>query len=217
MLRPLEIHNILGVVLAGGQSRRMEGPEKSLMALQQKPIIEHVAERLFNQVEQVIINANGDASRFKFLDIPVENDSVKGFVGPLAGILAGMERGAKDRHTSHILTVAADSPFFPEDLLEKFLADYDNQPDTQKQDTVCMAYSAGNRHPTFGLWPIHLADQLRDFLIVENQRKVLLFAQRFNLVKTDFVPIDSDIDPFFNINTPEDFERANTYLERKNP
>ena len=196
----------VGAILAGGLSRRMEGPEKTLLELDSQPLVQRIRDRLAAQCGDILLNANGDPARFAFLDLPVQADTVEGFAGPLAGVLAAMDWCAENRPTAtHVLTVAGDTPFFPADYcarMQKALAEQ-NDP-----ETICLAFSGGNRHPTFGLWPLRLRVPLHDFLVREGERKVLLFAQRYNLVKVDFALAADGSDPFFNINTPQDLEQA---------
>ena len=191
-----------GVVLAGGLSRRMEGREKSLMPINGKSSLERVVARFAPQVEKLAINANGDASRFSSLGLPVIPDCVTGNVGPLAGILTGM-RWAKDEGFSHVATAATDTPFFPLDYvgrLNAFLSSKD----------IAMAYSNGRIHPVFAIWPVSLANDLYSFLVDEDQRKILVFTNPYTVAEIDFTPSDEakDDDPFFNINTPEDLRIA---------
>jgi molybdopterin-guanine dinucleotide biosynthesis protein A len=203
---------MVGVILAGGLSRRMQGPEKALLELAGKPLISHAADVLAKQVRIVLINANGDHARFAFTGLPVQADTVPGFAGPLAGVLAGMrwcEHNAK--FATHVLTVAADTPLFPADLAQRFLAELAHVGAEERSTAICLAESGGNRHPVFGLWPVCLADDLEHFLVAEDQQKVMLFARRYRLVMVDFPFLDGEktrIDPFFNINTPQDLEMA---------
>lgn len=201
---------IVGCILAGGLSTRMQGPEKTLLPLGGIPMIRHISNRLSHQVTRTLINANGDAGRFAQFGLPVQPDCVEGFAGPLAGVHSGMAWASEHvPQASHVLTVAGDTPFFPTDLRLKLEA---SLPDTEKEAnrTIALAHSDGNRHPTFGLWPIELKDELEKFLQA-GDRKVMLFAQRHNLKKVDF-PLrkigGETVDPFFNVNTPGDFEQA---------
>ena len=187
---------IAGVILAGGLSRRMGGQEKSLMQLVGREPIVIVANRLGSQVDQLCINANGDPARFDHLKLPVIADTVDGFVGPLAGVLAGMRWATQIYGVTHIITAAADTPFFPKSYVQR-MADR-----VSASDGLCMAKSVGRVHPVFGLWPINLADALQNFLVVEDKRKILEFANRYRLEIEDFDDIRGD--PFFNINTPDD-------------
>ena len=203
---------ITGAILAGGLSRRMEGPEKTLLELAGQPLVQRIRDRLAAQCGNIVLNANGDPARFAFLDLPVQCDTVEGFAGPLAGVLAAMNWCTDNRPSAtHVLTVAGDTPFFPADYavgMQAALTASDNPA------TICLAVSDGNRHPTFGLWPLSLRDPLRHFLVEEGERKVMLFAQRYNLAKVDFPLASGGSDPFFNINTPQDLEQAAEMIRR---
>ncbi|MEM6596161.1 MAG: molybdenum cofactor guanylyltransferase MobA, partial [Pseudomonadota bacterium] len=146
-----------GVILAGGQSRRMGGGDKGLLDLGGRKLITHVIDRLEPQVAEIALNANGDAARFD-LGLPVIPDSIDGFAGPLAGVLAGLDWAAAQGHT-HIVTAAADTPFFPCDLVPRLMLAAENGP-------IALAATPDPqrglaRHPTFGLWPVSLRDDLR--------------------------------------------------------
>ena len=189
-----------GIILAGGQSRRMGGREKSLMELQNIAPIEWVARRLKPQVDTLAINANGDAKRFDFLRLPVLSDTIEGFVGPLAGVLSGMRWAAEVHGATHIVTAAADTPFIPAQLVKRLCAE------VSQTNKVSMAHSNGRIHPVTALWPCDLADSLESFLTDEDQRKILVFAERYGLAETKFDLVEGHAghDPFFNINTPDD-------------
>ena len=194
--------SMTGVVLAGGLSRRMGEQEKSLLELGGKSIIGHVIDRLKSQTSNILINANGDPDRFSQFSLPIQADTVEGFAGPLAGILAGMrwcETNAPD--CEYVLSVAADTPFFPKSLAAKLLAEI-----PKDQGAIALASSDGRRHPVFGLWSISLADDLQKFLVDEENRKVMLFVERYPNCIVDFEFETSD--PFFNVNTPEDLAVA---------
>ena len=201
----------VGVILAGGLSSRMRGPEKTLLPLAEKPMIARIHERLAKQVGQIVINANGDPARFDFLPSPIMADTLKDNPGPLAGVLAGMSWCISNSpRTSHILTVAGDTPFFPADLAERLT----NAVSDIADPAIALAYSDGNRHPTFGIWPVSLCESLNRFLD-GGDRKVMLFAKDHNLQKVEFPMIgetSESIDPFFNVNTPEDFAKAETLI-----
>lgn len=199
--------DLLGIILAGGLSRRMEGPEKSLLELGSKTLVSHVADRLKQQTSQVILNANGDTSRFSKLGLEVQQDTVEGFVGPLAGVLAGMRWASANSDATHLISAAADTPFFPRDYISKM------QIQAQVQNAeIALAASNGRRHPTFGLWPIKLADALEHFLVEEGNRKVMLFVNRYQHCEADFENLNNDLDPFFNVNTPDDMKKAEHYM-----
>lgn len=196
------------MILAGGQSRRMGGSEKSLLEIDGAPLISHVRTRLAPQVGSLGVNANGDASRFGFLHVPVFADRIGGFAGPLAGLHAGMEWLAENGpdHT-HLVTVAADTLFFPLDLASALTGA------AHDQTTIVLAASAGHRHPVFGLWPVALAADLALFLSSQESRKVIHFVERHKNAVAEF-PMkevaDIELDPFFNINTPAEYDWACT-------
>ena len=204
MTPPLR-QSILGTILAGGLSRRMEGREKSLVDLDGKPLLARAIERLAPQAGPLVINANGDPLRFSGFGLPVIADTVEGYAGPLAGVLAAMRHARTLDGITHVLTAAADTPFFPVDLFQRFAARLEAE--TAPADTICLAASGGNRHPVFGLWPVMLADALERFLIAEEGRKVMLFVDRHPWFEVDF-PFQGSIDPFFNVNTPDDLSEA---------
>src|SRR5581483_8051150 len=147
---------ITGVILAGGLSRRMGGGDKGLLQIAGKSMLAHVACRLRPQVNRVIINANGDARRFATLDLPVVPDTVGGFVGPLAGVLAGMRWSLANANEARwIVTAAADAPLLPGDLVARLIEAVAERP-----DTIALAQSHGELHPVIGLWPVALAGDL---------------------------------------------------------
>ena len=194
---------VAGIILAGGLSRRMGGREKSLMELGGQPLIQHVKTRFEKQVETLAINANGDPDRFEFLGLDVVADPVDGFVGPLAGVLAGMQWATRQKENSHVVSVAADTPFFPNDLVGSLMEKLAETPSTK----IALASSQNRLHPVFGLWPVSLASALQDFLERGETRKVLAFVDEHGLAETPFEIVD-DFDPFFNINTDEDLQLA---------
>jgi len=192
----------VGVILAGGASRRMGGGDKGLIALGGRPMLALVADRLADQVAAVAINANGDPARFDAFGLPVVADSVAGLPGPLAGVLAGMD-WARARGASHLVTVAADTPFFPSDLVARLIAGA-----TSARAPIALAATPDGLHPTFGLWPVALRDDLAQALHA-GTRKLAAWAEGEGAVR---VPFAGEDDPFFNINTPEDLECARARL-----
>ncbi|WP_112320521.1 molybdenum cofactor guanylyltransferase MobA [Oceanibium sediminis] len=198
----------LGVVLAGGQARRMGGGDKCLLQLGGQPILTRVLERLSGQVGDIVINANGDPARFADFGYDVVSDSLEDYPGPLAGVLAGMDAAAS-RGAHDIVTVAADTPFFPHDLVAVL---------RKARGTLPVALAATpdpergvNRHPTFGLWSVDLRDELRDAL-GEGLRRVVAWTDRYGAATAMFPAADGN-DPFFNINTPEDLAEAEARLQ----
>jgi molybdopterin-guanine dinucleotide biosynthesis protein A len=206
------MERVAGIVLAGGLSRRMGGGDKGFCQLDGKPLIQHVIERLAAQASPLAINANGDASRFTALGLPVIADATEDFAGPLAGVLAGMRWAAKAAPEARfIVTAACDTPFFPTDLVAKFLAAAGGA-----YPVIVLAKSGERIQPVSGLWPVALASNLADAL-ASGTRKVQAWALRQPHFIVEF-PISSLggklADPFFNANTPEDLAEAATLLPR---
>jgi molybdenum cofactor guanylyltransferase len=197
---------VVGVLLAGGLSRRMGGGDKSLRLLAGKPLLDHVIERMRPQVSALVLNANGDPARFAPFGLPVAADSLPGFAGPLAGVLAGLDWAAAHHpECAHVASVATDAPFLPRDLVARLIEGMKGL----GADLACAA-SGGQEHPVIGLWPVRLRDELRHALVDEGLRKVDVWTARYKLATVEF---SSDpIDPFFNANRPEDLDRAAALL-----
>jgi len=198
---------IAGVILAGGQSRRMGGGDKCLQPLRGKHLISHVILRARSQVDALAINANGEPGRFAEFHLPVVADSVVGFAGPLAGVLAGLDwAAAAAPDSTWLATFACDAPFFPHNLVTRLWA----EAESAGADLAC-AHSHGRDHPVFGLWPLSLRDALRRALVEDDVRKVDIFTARYRLVPVEFPDLASPwglVDPFFNANRPEDLAEA---------
>lgn len=197
----------LGVILAGGLSSRMGGGDKSLLTLGGRPVLAHVIERLQEQVCSIALNANGDPARFVEFDLPVLPDSEPGFPGPLAGVLAGMDWAA-GQGAKRIVTIAADTPFYPTDLVQKLEEAAQDAPIALAATQV-----PGRgilRHPTFGLWPVALRDDLRSALR-SGLRKIVAWTDRHGTALAWFS--SEPFDPFFNLNRPEDMLEAETIRE----
>ena len=195
--------DIAGVVLAGGLARRMGGGDKAAGLIAGQSMFDRVKSRLAPQVSSMVLNANGDVGRFADLRLPVVPDSITDYPGPLAGVLAGMDWAAANG-ASHILSVAADTPFFPTDLGARLVAA------VSEGTPIALAATPDpkrgmSRHPTFGLWPVALADDLRAALN-DGIRKVVLWTDRHGAATVPF-PVDP-FDPFFNVNTPDDMAVA---------
>jgi molybdenum cofactor guanylyltransferase len=192
---------IAGIVLAGGQSRRMGGGDKCLRLLAGRPILAHILERARPQVAALALNANGDPRRFAGFGLPVVADSIADFAGPLAGVLAGLDWAATTLpEATHVASFAGDAPFLPRDLVARLKAAL-----ADGHDLACAA-SSGRAHPVFGLWPVALRETLRAALAVEGLRKVDQWTQRFRLATVEFAA--APFDPFFNTNRPEDLAEA---------
>lgn len=200
---------IAGVLLAGGLSRRMGGGDKSLKVLAGETILRRVIARAKPQVEMLVLNANGDPARFKDYGLPVVADSVPDFAGPLAGVLAGLDwLAAQNFGVEWMLSVPGDCPFLPDDLVEKLHAA------RRKMGAgvpLACARSGEWRHPVVGLWPLALREDLRHALTREDLRKIEVFTTRHGIAVADWP--DTPIDPFFNVNTPDDAKRAEQLAE----
>ncbi len=209
----------LGVILAGGLATRMGGGDKGLLQIGGKSLLAHVIDRLAPQVGGLALNANGDPGRFADLNLPIVADTVEGFAGPLAGVLAGLDWAA-DQGADSIVTAAADTPFFPRDLVARLVQAAQGQKHplvlatTPRTGDEALKSGGGkrvNRHPTFGLWPVALRDDLRTALN-DGLRKVVLWTDQHDGREALFPA--APFDPFFNVNTPDDLTRAQKMLER---
>ncbi|MFI0395201.1 molybdenum cofactor guanylyltransferase MobA [Paracoccus jiaweipingae] len=192
-----------GVILAGGLARRMGGGDKGRLVIGGQPMLARVIARLAPQVQALALNANGDAARFDDLGLPVLPDSLPDHPGPLAGVLAGMDWAAAQGFDA-IVTAAADTPFFPPDLARRLHA-------AAGPKGLALAGSDDadgvmRRQPTFGLWPVALRDDLRAALN-SGLRKVVIWTEAHQAGLAGW-PSDP-YDPFFNVNTPDDLDRAN--------
>ena len=193
-----------GVILAGGLATRMGGGDKALLPLGEGTLLSEVIARLEPQVAGLALNANGDAARFSSFGLPVVGDSIDGFAGPLAGVLAGMDWAAS-QGGELIVTAAGDTPFFPCDLVPRLLLAAEGM-----EHPLALAASPDGRHPTFGLWPVALRDELRAALS-DGLRKVVAWSDAHHGRVAEFE--GGAPDPFFNVNTPEDLIKAQAYLE----
>ena len=202
---------LLGVILAGGQARRIGGGDKALLDLGGRPLLERVIARLAPQVGGVALNANGDPERFKAFDLPVIADTIAGFQGPLAGVLTGLI-WAKSQGASHIVTVAADTPFFPGDLTARLV-----EAAKSEGTPIALAATRGDdkllRHPTFGLWPVALLDDLA-LALTAGTRKVVAWSDQHGAASALFET--GEVDPFFNVKTPQDLILAQQFLAEQN-
>ncbi len=190
-----------GILLAGGLATRMGGGDKSLKSLGGRPILAHVIDRIRPQVSALALNANGDPARLGDWGLAVVPDALPDFPGPLAGIHAGME-WARIQGIPDIVSVPTDTPFLPADLVDRLVA-------VRGKADIAVAKSEGSGHPVVALWPARLADDLRR-LVTEGMRRVTEFAGRHTVAYADF-PV-GPVDPFLNINRPEDLERAEALI-----
>lgn len=194
----------LGVILAGGQATRMGGGDKGRLMLGDRSILGHVIDRLAPQVADVALNANGDAARFVDLGLPVLPDSVAGYAGPLAGVLAGLDWAA-EQGAEAIVTAAADTPFMPCDLVPQLLLAAEGAPHPLALAATRAADGKVWRQPTFGLWPVALREDLRAAL-EGGLRKVVIWTDQHAAAQAVFAA--EGFDPFFNVNTPDDLAQA---------
>lgn len=193
---------VLGLLLAGGLARRMGGGDKCLLPLGGRPMLAHAIDRLRPQVAALALNANGDPGRFAAFGLPVVADTVPGFAGPLAGVLAGMGWASRtDDKADWLVTAATDTPFFPHDLVARLL-----DAALTADATVAFAASSGRAHPVFGLWRLSLEKALAHALTQEDERKIDRFAARYKTATVTFEALP--LDPFFNVNRPEDLVEA---------
>jgi molybdopterin-guanine dinucleotide biosynthesis protein A len=198
--------SIVGLLLAGGQSRRMGGGDKALMDLGGETLLARIMARVRPQVGPLVLNANGDPARFARFGLPVVPDVIEGYAGPLAGVLTGLEWArANASGCDYVASFACDAPFVPRDLVLRLTVAMGES----NADMAC-ATSGGREHPVFALWPVRLADDLRRAVVDEGVRKVDAWTGRYRLARADF-PTDP-VDPFFNVNAPSDMVAAEALL-----
>ena len=197
----------LGVVLAGGLSSRMGGGDKPLKTVGGRTILARVIERLAPQCDGLILNANGDPARFAGFALPVAGDSIEGFVGPLAGILAGLDWAAANRpEVTTIASLPADCPFLPADLVARL-----ERARVEAGVPLAAAASGGWTHPVIGLWPVAIRDTLRASLLA-GERKIDRFTPKIGIAHAEW-PVEP-FDPFFNANAPDDLAEAESLAAR---
>jgi molybdopterin-guanine dinucleotide biosynthesis protein A len=196
----------IGIILAGGQATRMGGGDKGALTLGTSTLLNHVIARLSPQVDAIALNANGDPERFAPYALPVVADSIEGFAGPLAGVLAGMDWAAS-MGAETIVTAAADTPFFPADLVAQLQRAAVGMPHPLVLAATAHPDRNKVRHPTFGLWPVALRDDLRTAL-QGGVRKVVQWTDSYQ-GRLAMFPQEA---AFFNVNTPDDLKAAEAML-----
>lgn len=190
-----------GFILAGGLGRRIGG-DKAMRRLDGRPLVDHVIERFRPQVAALALNANDDPTRYASWGFPVIPDGIGGQPGPLAGILAGLEWAGNLRPAPEsIVTAPVDAPFLPLDLVSRLC----EARDAARAD-IAVAASAGRNHSVVALWPVNIADRLRQAIVRDALRKVETWLGNFSVVAVAFS--DLPIDPFFNVNTDTDLATA---------
>lgn len=183
---------VSGIVLAGGQGRRMGGVDKGLQLLRGKPMIEWALERLAPQVSEIIVNANQNLQFYGNYGHRVVPDEITGFAGPLAGLHAGLKAASNPL----VVTVPCDSPFLPFDLvsrLQKSLGEND----------LAVAKTGDQPHPVFALMKSRVRESLEAFLAAGG-RKIDAWYAALKVVEVSF---DDEADAFRNINTLDELRR----------
>jgi molybdopterin-guanine dinucleotide biosynthesis protein A len=192
----------VGAILAGGLARRLGGGDKTLREVGGRTVLARLLHRLAPQVTRLIINANDDPDRFGNLGLPIVPDNLPGHPGPLAGVLAALDWVADHEPAiAFVATVAGDVPFLPRDLVRRLH-------DARRRDEAVLACagSDGRTHPVIALWPVSIRGDLRDAVADQGIRRIDRFTGRYPLAVEDW-PTDP-VDPFFNVNTPEDLAEA---------
>jgi molybdopterin-guanine dinucleotide biosynthesis protein A len=198
----IDVPPTLGLVLAGGQARRMGGGDKALIRIGEATILERALAAIRPFCAEIILNANGDPRRFAAYGLPVIPDVVPDFAGPLAGILSGLEWAAANRpDIEWMVSVPGDCPFLPGDLVPQLHATR-----VAQGKPLASAQSGEWRHPVVGLWPVALRGDLRQAVVTEGMRKIEVWTARHGIAIAQWP--DTPVDPFFNVNTPEDAARA---------
>ncbi|WP_018239951.1 molybdenum cofactor guanylyltransferase MobA [Ensifer sp. BR816] len=199
------------VILAGGRSLRMGQPKAAVM-LGGQTMLARVVDRLSPQAASIAVNLNADPGIALARGLPIIADTISGFPGPLAGVLAAMHHASKAAPAaSHVLTVPTDTPFFPSTLAARL------QEALVVGNEIAVAWSLGEMHPLFALWPLAIADDLDDWIRTDEKRRVRAFIARHSSVAVDFEPVTTKagpLDPFFNINTPQQLDEAEEWLTR---
>ncbi len=190
--------DISGVVLAGGQGSRMNSQDKGLLLLADKPLVYWTIKRLQQQISTIVINANRSLDTYEKLGYLVVSDSITGYLGPLAGMHAGMIATQSSEWT---VFVPCDSPFFPSDLVQRL---YDAV--IAKDADIAVACTGGYPQPVFLLARTSLANQLADF--IQQQQKIMLWCRQHKWTEVDFL----DKQCFDNINTPDDLKAAHSRI-----
>jgi len=184
---------VTGIVLAGGQGRRMGGVDKGLQPLHGRPMVAAVIDRLAPQVDELILNANQNLAEYERFGYRVVADSIGGFAGPLAGLLAGLRAA---RHEL-VLTAPCDSPFLPLDLQSRLRS-------SLKDNDIAVAKTGDQPHPVFSLVRVSVLDHLSKFLS-SGGRKIDAWYSTLHVVEVAF---DDEGEAFRNINTREELGRA---------
>ena len=201
-------HNILGAILAGGQSKRM-GQVKLFLELNNRKLIEYTIDKVKKYLKNVIIITNQKNEFFLKKNLITVEDCIKGQLGPLVGILTAMKWAKENlKECSWIATFPCDTPFFPETIVQKFI-----EKSKEKDSLLLCASSHGRKHNIFGLWSIELYEKLHDDLINNKIRKVQDWIEKNKITNVEFN--FEEYDPFFNINTLDDLEAAKKIIKNE--
>ncbi len=188
---------MVGLVLAGGQGKRLGGRDKAMVFFQARPLISHVLDRLSPQLGRMAISANGDPARFADIGLPVLADRFSD-KGPLAGVHAGLI-WATAISAQAVITASVDCPFLPGDLVSRLILA--SGPDHSRP---AFARAGGRDQPTMALWPVGLLPKLEEHLSSGAPPRLAQFLIGQAAMVADF----GDTNGFDNINTPEDLSRA---------
>ena len=201
-------HNILGAILAGGQSKRM-GRDKLFLEINNKKLIEYSVDKVKKYLKDLIIVTNIDNEFFSKNNLITVKDCLEGQLGPLVGILTAM-KWAKDnsKKYSWVATFPCDTPFFPESIIKSFI-----QESEKKESIILSASSHGRKHNIFGLWSLDLYEKLQNDLINNNIRKVQDWTEKHRITNLEIT--FKEHDPFFNINTLDDLKNAKKIIKNE--
>jgi molybdenum cofactor guanylyltransferase len=192
--------DVAGVILAGGRSRRM-GTDKTRLYIGERLMPERVIDRLKAQARWLVLSVNDESGRAHASGLPLALDAGARFGGPLIGILSGLKWARQNTDARWVVSAPADAPFLPGNLVSRLSAE--RAPEAE----IAVARSLGRLHPTIALWPVALADPLETWLAGSSQRAVRAWLETRRWSAVDFA-CNGGIDPFFNVNTPEDLAVA---------
>lgn len=195
--------SISAIILAGGRATRMSGVDKGLVPLQQKPLIQHVINRLAPQVDEILINANRELAQYQALGYTVLQDEVEDFLGPLAGFSLGLQHAKHD----YVLTVPCDSPLLPADLAERLMTTL-----VEHKADIAVASSDGSSHPVFCLCKKTVLPSLTAYL-EQGERRVSTWQKSQQYIEVDFSDCS---EAFTNLNTFEDLAALELKLSKNN-
>ena len=195
--------SISAIILAGGRATRMSGADKGLVPLQQKPLIQHVINRLAPQVDEILINANRELAQYQALGYTVLQDEVEDFLGPLAGFSLGLQHAKHD----YVLTVPCDSPLLPVDLALRLMAAL-----VEHKAEIVVASSDGSTHPVFCLCKKTVLPSLTAYL-EQGERRVSAWQKSQQYIEVDFSDCS---EAFTNLNTFEDLAALELKLSKNN-